>query len=442
MPEAIDSRLATRIAAGVTSLCQLLEITRRDGVIYRFSTATRNKTFTVDSTPVEFTSGGFDPTDITSTFDEGIGTLLINAYLNNTLTELDVRLGKFDYATAKIYWADWQFPDYGVIKRFSGIIQSSSVTNESAATFELVGQMALATRILGEVRTPNCRALFGDDRCKFPVADFIREGNITAIDGKTYTVDLSIGGGNPQDPDAHSWWRIRMVPFKHNPPVYSHGYIRIAEVEFHDTVGGSNIATGGTIFASESGDIGGNYSAANAFDGDHATYWGSFNWNTDQYIGYHFAAPVTIAEIAVRVSSIVQHVPSACILEYSDDNVTWAGVPGMNKDGLSWAASEQKLFARDDGSYIGSYQAGMLEFTEGQNIGEVLDILDYSETADVATIKTALSAPRPVEIGEVVNVWPGCNKTLARCRYWNNVVNYRGEPYVPTGSYQGQNRIL
>jgi hypothetical protein len=436
MPETIGASLQARIEAGVTTLCQLLEITRRDGVVYRFSTATRDKTFDGHV----FTTGGFDPTDITSTFDEGIGQLTITCYLNSTLTELDVRLGKFDYASVRILWGDWSHPEYGTIPRFSGIIKTSSVTNESAATFDLLGQMALATSIIGEVRTPNCRALFGDSRCKFPVADFIRPASVDAIDGKTFTLSLAVGD-NPQDPDDHAWWRIRVVPFVLNPPVYSHGYIRIAEVEFHATLGGPNIATGGTIIANESVG-GGGYGSDNAFDGDHATYWGSFNWRGTQYIGYHFASPVTIAEIAVRVSSIVQHVPKDVILEYSDDGETWSGVPGMTNTDLSWTALEQKLFSRSDGSYIGSYQAGMLEFTEGQNIGEVVDIIDYAETAGVATVKVALSPPRPVEIDEVVNIWPGCNKTLARCRYWNNVVNYRGEPYVPTGSYQGQNRIL
>ena len=44
--------------------------------------------------------------------------------------------------------------------------------------------------------------------------------------------------------------------------------------------------------------------------------------------------------------------------------------------------------------------------------------------------------PRDVVIGDGFDVYAGCNKTIADCRdKFNNVINYRGEPYVPGSDY-------
>lgn len=93
--------------------------------------------------------------------------------------------------------------------------------------------------------------------------------------------------------------------------------LRIAELEFRDAVGGSNIATGGTALAS-----GG--MVANAFDGDPDTFWDGSD-DPATFIGYDFGTPVAVREFAIRPSTSVTNnaTPYVFDLQWSDDGSTW-----------------------------------------------------------------------------------------------------------------------
>lgn len=87
----------------------------------------------------------------------------------------------------------------------------------------------------------------------------------------------------------------------------------------------------------------------------------------------------------------------------------------------------------------GYFDLGYVTFTSGNNTGVSREIKTYA--ADTITCEFAF--PFLVEVGDAYEMFKGCDKKLATCRdTYNNVVNFRGEPYIPTADslVQGPNK--
>jgi len=73
---------------------------------------------------------------------------------------------------------------------------------------------------------------------------------------------------------------------------------------------------------------------------------------------------------------------------------------------------------------------GVLTWTTGNNNGLSMEVMGYTGTGGVF----ALFQPMPyeVQVGDTYSVPEGCDKLFVTCRDdFNNVVNFRGEPYIP-----------
>ena len=71
---------------------------------------------------------------------------------------------------------------------------------------------------------------------------------------------------------------------------------------------------------------------------------------------------------------------------------------------------------------------GQIEWLTGANAGQVLEIKGFT----TAVVSMVLPPLNDVAVGDTFKITPGCDRTLDTCiTRWNNVVNFRGEPYVP-----------
>lgn len=76
----------------------------------------------------------------------------------------------------------------------------------------------------------------------------------------------------------------------------------------------------------------------------------------------------------------------------------------------------------------GFYDGGLVTFTSGLNIGLEMEVKAYT----VGSVALQQPMPYEVAVGDAFTITQGCDKRLATCRdTYANVVNFRGEPYVP-----------
>lgn len=76
------------------------------------------------------------------------------------------------------------------------------------------------------------------------------------------------------------------------------------------------------------------------------------------------------------------------------------------------------------------FNYGLLTFTSGDNTGRSMEVKDYTQTGGEIELYAELG--RPLQVGDAYEVYQGCDKRLTTCiNKFNNVDNFRGEPYVP-----------
>ena len=75
----------------------------------------------------------------------------------------------------------------------------------------------------------------------------------------------------------------------------------------------------------------------------------------------------------------------------------------------------------------GKYQFGRLKFTSGKNSGVTATIAGVSGN----TFNLYSLLPYTPAAGDTFNVYPGCDKQIATCQAFGNLVNYGGTPYIP-----------
>lgn len=83
------------------------------------------------------------------------------------------------------------------------------------------------------------------------------------------------------------------------------------------------------------------------------------------------------------------------------------------------------------------YSFGKLTWTSGANNGAKAEVIHQTGSGPSdETVVLAFNAPNDVEIGDTFSIHKGCDKQHSTCfTKFNNMVNYRGEPFVPGPKY-------
>ena len=92
--------------------------------------------------------------------------------------------------------------------------------------------------------------------------------------------------------------------------------------------------------------------------------------------------------------------------------------------------TSQKIILSTDLTHPdGTFAFGFIEFTSGRNLGIIMEVA-YTDLATKAIV-SMLDFPGKIEIGDTFRVTRGCDKTITSCRAYNNLLNFRGEPFAP-----------
>jgi hypothetical protein len=129
---------------------------------------------------------------------------------------------------------------------------------------------------------------------------------------------------------AHLYWRIYVGSA-------TGSYVGIYSLDFQDAAGVS-LCVGGTPIASTEYAF---YAAARAFPGG-ATNWISNNEGAGAWLGYHFAAPVTVEKVLLAGFGPCADTPAHIItaqLQSSDDGVAWSIEFETDEPGGGWVSA-------------------------------------------------------------------------------------------------------
>ena len=97
------------------------------------------------------------------------------------------------------------------------------------------------------------------------------------------------------------------------------------------------------------------------------------------------------------------------------DNLTITGV------------TDKRQFTVNSSRANGFYSLGQITLTSGSNSGIKAMVLSYSG----GIIQLFESLPYSLAIGNTLTAVAGCNKTIAACVSFGNILNYQGEPHIP-----------
>lgn len=83
----------------------------------------------------------------------------------------------------------------------------------------------------------------------------------------------------------------------------------------------------------------------------------------------------------------------------------------------------------------GFFSFGVLTWTSGLNAGLSMEVLNqFDAGAGQDTLILALSMPNTIQVGDDFEIVAGCDKRRRTCiDKFDNIVNFRGEPFVPGG---------
>lgn len=191
---AASSALAHHIRQEVTTLATLWRVTRSDGNEYGFTDHDQDIVF--DDGEVRLTyraDSGYTQTEITDRANLAVDNLEVEAFFDSDMiTEADLRAGRWDFATVRVYMVNWKHPTMGAIKLGRGLIgQCTSREISFIAEYRGIGQKL--QQVIGDTYMPTCRHDLFDAGCMLNAALHTDETQIATVstDRRTFTVPAS-----------------------------------------------------------------------------------------------------------------------------------------------------------------------------------------------------------------------------------------------------------
>lgn len=84
------------------------------------------------------------------------------------------------------------------------------------------------------------------------------------------------------------------------------------------------------------------------------------------------------------------------------------------------------------GHIVDYFKKGKIIWSSGLNAGITTEINTNPTTSSISLL---FSPPFAISIGDTLDIYPGCDKSIATCRdVYSNIVNFRGEPYIPNST--------
>lgn len=171
----ISTALDAHLKGDLTTLCTCWKVTRRDGQQYFFTDHDEDVLFQGDVYEAETS---YMRSAVQSDAQMSVDNMEVDGVLDDEKIGLDdLRFGKFDYADVEIFLLNWANPAQGKMTLRSGKFGEVEIHPSGAFKVELRGLIQLLSQTVGDTFSPECRADFGDDRCRVALAPALRQSS-------------------------------------------------------------------------------------------------------------------------------------------------------------------------------------------------------------------------------------------------------------------------
>lgn len=196
--------MADFLSLPVTTIAFCWRLARRDGVAIGFTTHDRDLVIgglTYKAMP------GMLPSAVRLSDGLDASSMDVSGALtSDAITEQDLRAGRWDGAAVSLFTVDWETSESDTIPLARGELGAVSVEG-NGFTAELKGPAWVFERPVSELTSPECRAQFGDTRCRVDLAPHVHVTTIAAaIDPVTFDVASAAVSAN-----AYGYGRLRWM---------------------------------------------------------------------------------------------------------------------------------------------------------------------------------------------------------------------------------------
>lgn len=453
----ISAELKSHLAQEVTTLAVCWKVVRRDGVTQGFTNHVDDIVY--DGVTYEAATG-FTPTDIVSTDDLAVNNMEVSGLLDSTaISESEIRAGKYDYADVYVFMVNYEDLTQGVLKLSYG--KTGQIRHgEKVFEAEVRSLSQQLQQTIGEVFDTGCRADLGDSRCGvnvtpdrwaahtyYSVDDVVRPTLSNGNERQYLCTTAGYSGSTEPSWDATignstNGVSVELVTdgaFANAKGVYwtgSAAWTISGGVASCDGTQTSNDALAQTVTGVdgviyEASFTVSNYSAGQVriVCGAQAGTWRSADGTFDEDITMDGTTPISIE----ADSDFVGDIDDVSVAEKVD--TVWETEDCYTKIGTITTATSSENFEDSARTEADDYfNGGLLTFTSGLNVGLSMEVKTF--TSD--TFQLALPFPYTIQVGDSYEVYAGCDKTASTCKNtYSNLVNFRGEPFIP-----GQDEIM
>jgi uncharacterized phage protein (TIGR02218 family) len=468
--KSVSTALAAHAAGETTTFARLWKLTRRDGMVLRFTDHDRDITLP-SSDPDAGTyqaATGFSAADNRTRAQLAVDTLEVEALLDSAaLNEADLEAGVYDGATVRMLRVNWADPSAGTEILRTGVLGRVRKENGRFVA-EVRGLMQRLQNNIGRIVTPNCDVReLGDARCGVNLAPLSSTASVIAIPSEqTATTVFEVQTTRPA-----GWWDGGICEFASG--ANAGRKIEIRDVASYD--GGLLTDAQATEFSGNgwsSQDLTVTNDGTDNSRAETATAttlresasliqpWlsrslGALSGGVVRFMFSVEVRPVGVRHFRMRLETGFGHQPQRTF------NLSTATDAGGTSDGSY--TSFQTLAVRCTALPNGYVRCQWLFQALGHTVtntlrlvllsssfaevytgvsGEGMDIwgarIVISTTVQELTayrsevVTLAVPAAYAISAGDAMTLRPGCNRTRAHCRdKFANIVNFRGFPDVP-----------
>jgi uncharacterized phage protein (TIGR02218 family) len=117
----------------------------------------------------------------------------------------------------------------------------------------------------------------------------------------------------------------------------------------------------------------------------------------------------------------------------TDGTAVFEALEAWSRSGVVVAVTDRTVFTaaiEEPRAVDGWFAGGVLTWETGSNAGRSIEVKSWTQAT--GNLELFLPMGYAIESGDLFRIRPGCNKRLDTCiDHFANVLNFRGEPYVP-----------